>query len=213
MRHAELDGLAGWVLQVIETGGELGVLALVTLENVFPPIPSEVVLPLAGFLAGQGSLSLAGVLVAATAGSLLGALLLYWAGASLGADRLRRAAERVPLMDGDDIDRAHDWFGRHGRSAVLFGRLVPGVRSLVSVPAGVARMPLWHFTAYTVLGSGAYNAVLVLLGHQLGRRWTSVGRYSGPINSTVYVLLGLGLAYAVARRLRKRRAAGLRPPR
>lgn len=213
MRRTELGGLAGWVLDVIDTVGALGVLGLVTLENVFPPIPSEVVLPLAGFLAGQGSLSLVAVLVAATAGSLVGALLLYWAGAALGADRLRRAAERVPLMDGDDIDRAQQWFVRHGRSAVLVGRLVPGVRSLVSIPAGVARMPLWPFAAYTVLGSGAYNAVLVLLGHQLGSRWTTVGRYSDPINAVVYVLLGLGLAYAVARRLRKRRASGVSPGR
>ena len=157
------------MLDVIDAMGAVGVAALVALENLFPPLPSEVVLPLAGFLAGQGKLSLAAVLVAATVGSVVGALVLYWAGAALGRDRMRRIAERLPLMDADDVDRAQGWFDRHGRSAVLVGRLVPGVRSLVSIPAGIARMPLLPFLGYTTLGSAAYNAVLVLLGHQLGQ--------------------------------------------
>jgi membrane protein DedA with SNARE-associated domain len=202
---ADLGGLAGWVLDVIDAMGAVGVAALVALENLFPPLPSEVVLPLAGFLAGQGKLSLAAVLVAATVGSVVGALVLYWAGAALGRDRMRRIADRLPLMDADDVDRAQGWFDRHGRSAVLVGRLVPGVRSLVSIPAGIARMPLLPFVGYTTLGSAAYNAVLVLLGHQLGSRWTSVERYSDPINYGVYGLIAVGLLVAVARRARHRR--------
>ena len=202
---ADLGGLAGWVLDVIDAMGAAGVAALVALENLFPPLPSEVVLPLAGFLAGQGKLSLAAVLVAATVGSVVGALVLYWAGAALGEDRMRRIAERLPLMDADDVDRAQGWFDRHGRSAVLLGRLVPGVRSLVSIPAGVARMPLLPFLGYTTLGSAAYNAVLVLLGHQLGRRWTSVETYSDPINYGVYALIALGILVAVLRRAKHRR--------
>ena len=202
---ADLGGLAGWVLDVIDAMGAVGVAALVALENLFPPLPSEVVLPLAGFLAGQGKLSLAAVLVAATVGSVVGALVLYWAGAALGRDRMRRIAERLPLMDADDVDRAQGWFDRHGRSAVLFGRLVPGVRSLVSIPAGIARMPLLPFLGYTTLGSAAYNAVLVLLGHQLGSRWRSVEKYSDPINYGVYALIVLGILVAVLRRARHRR--------
>jgi membrane protein DedA with SNARE-associated domain len=202
---ADLGGLAGWVLDVIDAMGAVGVAALVALENLFPPLPSEVVLPLAGFLAGQGKLSLAAVLVAATIGSVVGALVLYWAGAALGAGRMRRIAERLPLMDADDVDRAQGWFDRHGRSAVLVGRLVPGVRSLVSIPAGIARMPLLPFLGYTTLGSAAYNAVLVLLGHQLGSRWTSVEKYSDPINYGVYGLILLGVLVAVLRRARHRR--------
>ena len=108
-------------------------------------------------------------------------------------------------MDADDVDRAQGWFDRHGRTAVLIGRLIPGVRSLISIPAGVARMPLVPFVAYTTLGSAAYNAVLVLLGQQLGRRWTSVERYSDPINYAVYALIVLGIVIAVARRARHRR--------
>ena len=202
---ADLGGLAGWVLDVIDAMGAVGVAALVALENLFPPLPSEVVLPLAGFLAGQGKLSLAAVLVAATVGSVVGALVLYWAGAALGRDRMRRIADRLPLMDADDVDRAQGWFDRHGRSAVLVGRLVPGVRSLVSIPAGIARMPLLPFVGYTTLGSAAYNAVLVLLGHQLGSRWTSVEKYSDPINYGVYGLIVVGVLVAVLRRARHRR--------
>lgn len=201
----ELTGLAGWVLDVIDRLGAVGVAALVALENLFPPLPSEVVLPLAGFLAGQGRMSLAVVLVAATVGSVVGAVILYWAGAALGRERMRRLADRVPLMDADDVDRAQGWFDRHGRSAVLIGRMVPGVRSLISIPAGVARMPLPAFLTYTTLGSATYNAVLVVLGHQLGSRWTDVERYSDPINYTVYALIGLGVALVVVRRLRQRR--------
>lgn len=202
----DLSGLAGWVLDVIQSMGAVGVAALVALENVFPPLPSEVVLPLAGFLAGQGKLSLLAVLVAATVGSVVGALVLYWAGAALGRSRLRGIAERTPLMDADDVDRAQGWFDRHGRSAVLMGRLVPGVRSLISIPAGVSRMSLLPFLAYTTLGSAAYNAVLVLLGHQLGSRWTSVEKYSDPINYGVYALIALGIVVAVLRRAKHRRA-------
>ena len=201
----DLSGLAGWVLDVIQAMGAVGVAALVALENLFPPLPSEVILPLAGFLAGQGKLSLAAVLVAATVGSVVGALVLYWAGAALGRERLRRIAERTPLMDADDVDRAQAWFDRHGRTAVLAGRLVPGVRSLISIPAGVSRMPLLPFLAYTTLGSAAYNAVLVLLGHQLGSRWTSVEKYSDPINYGVYALIALGILVAVLRRAKHRR--------
>jgi membrane protein DedA with SNARE-associated domain len=201
----DLGGLAGWVLDVIQAMGPVGVAVLVALENVFPPLPSEVILPLAGFLAGQGKLSLAAVLVAATVGSVLGALVLYWAGAALGRERLRRLAERTPLMDADDVDRAQDWFDRHGRTAVLVGRLVPGVRSLISIPAGVARMPMLPFLGYTTLGSAAYNAVLVLLGQQLGRRWTSVEKYSDPINYAAYALIALGILVAVLRRAKHRR--------
>jgi membrane protein DedA with SNARE-associated domain len=209
--ESELSGLAGWVLDVIDALGALGVGALVALENLFPPLPSEVVLPLAGFLSGQGRMSFAAVLLAATAGSVAGALVLYWAGAGIGVERLRRVADRVPLMDASDVDKAQGWFVRHGRTAVLVGRLVPGVRSLISIPAGVARMPMVPFLVFTAIGSGVYNALLVGLGHQLGSRWTSVEQYSDAINVGVYAALALGLLLAVVRRLRQRRGDAARP--
>jgi membrane protein DedA with SNARE-associated domain len=206
----QLGGLVGWVLSVVEALGAVGVGLLVALESVFPPLPSEVVLPLAGFLAGQGKLGFAAVLLWATAGSLVGALALYWLGAALGADRLKRLADRIPLVAARDVQRAESWMVRHGVWAVLLGRMVPGVRSLVSIPAGVARMPLWLFTVLTVVGSAIWNALFIGLGYLLGNRWTEVGNYSDVIN---YVVIG-GLVVIViglfARRAARRRR-GLDP--
>lgn len=206
----ELGGLVGWVLDVIEALGAVGVGLLVALESVFPPIPSEVVLPLAGFLAGQGRMSFAAVVAAATAGSLAGALVLYWLGAALGTDRLERLAERVPLMDRRDVRRADAWMARHGSSAVLLGRMVPGVRSLVSIPAGVRRMPLWRFSLLTTAGSAVWNVLFVSLGFLLGEQWTQVGEYSDLLNYLVVGALALAVSLVAARRLRRRRA-GLDP--
>jgi membrane protein DedA with SNARE-associated domain len=170
---------------------------------VFPPIPSELVLPLAGFLAGQGRLSLPLVIGAATLGSVVGALLLYAAGATLGRARLERIADRLRLVDGHDLDRAEQWFGRHGGKAVLIGRLVPVVRSLISVPADVERMPLARFTLYTAAGSGAYNTALVCAGYLLGNRWRTVGRYSDYINDTIIAAGAVSIAVFVVRRSRR----------
>jgi membrane protein DedA with SNARE-associated domain len=206
----ELGGLVGWVLDVIEALGAVGVGLLVALESVFPPIPSEVVLPLAGFLAGQGRMSFAAVVAAATAGSLAGALVLYWLGAALGTDRLERLADRVPLMDRRDVRRADAWMARHGSSAVLLGRMVPGVRSLVSIPAGVRRMPLWRFSLLTTAGSAVWNVLFVSLGFLLGEQWTQVGEYSDLLNYLVVGALALAVSLVAARRLRRRRA-GLDP--
>ncbi|HWG93993.1 MAG TPA: DedA family protein [Mycobacteriales bacterium] len=201
----DLTGLAGFVADVVAALGPVGVFVLVLGENLFPPIPSEVVLPLSGFLAGQGRMSVVAVLVAATLGSVLGALLLYALGAKVGAARLARVLDRLPLTGSEDLDRAQDWFGRHGGTAVLGGRLVPGVRSLVSIPAGVAGMPLARFTLYTTLGSGVWNAVLVVLGFQLGQRWTTVGEYSDLLSAAVLGGLGAALAWVLVRRYRRAR--------
>lgn len=206
----QLGGLVGWVLDVIETLGAVGVGLLVALESVFPPIPSEVVLPLAGFLSGSGRMDFVAVCVWATAGSLVGALALYWLGAALGADRLARLADRIPLMDGRDVERAETWMRRHGAWAVLLGRMVPGVRSLVSIPAGVQRMPLWLFSVLTVLGSAIWNVLFVGLGYLLGDRWSQVGEYSDLINYGVIGAIVLAVVAVAGRRLRRRRR-GLDP--
>src|SRR3954454_9773530 len=122
---SELSGLTGWTASVIESLGELGVGLLVALENVVPPIPSEIVLSLGGYLAAEGRVTLVLVLIAATAGSVVGALVLYWLGYALGEDRLSRWLDRIPLVDADDLTKADRWFERHARSAVLFGRCAP----------------------------------------------------------------------------------------
>ncbi|WP_318241263.1 DedA family protein [Cellulomonas avistercoris] len=189
----ELTGLAGWVVSVIETLGPVGVGLLVALENLFPPIPSEVVLPVAGYVASQGGMSLAWAIVAATVGAVVGAWALYGLGVTLGRARIRRWLEKIPLMEPEDLDRAEQWFDRHGGAAVLVGRCVPVVRSLISVPAGVERMNLGRFTLYTLVGSAVWNGGLVWAGHLLGSQWDDIGRYSDWLNAVVYAVIGVVL--------------------
>jgi membrane protein DedA with SNARE-associated domain len=202
----ELTGLAGWVVSVVDALGPAGVGLLVALENVFPPIPSEVVLPVAGYVASQGRMSLLWALVGATAGAVLGAMLLYGLGVWLGRERLRRWLERIPLMEVEDLDRAESWFDRHGGAAVLIGRCVPVVRSLVSVPAGLERMPVPRFLLYTLIGSTVWNTGLVVAGYVLGSQWEDVGRYSDWINYAVYAAIVFVVVRFVVTRLRRRRA-------
>jgi membrane protein DedA with SNARE-associated domain len=204
---AELTGLAGWVVSVVETLGPIGVGLLVALENLFPPIPSEVVLPVAGYVASQGHMSLAWAIIGATAGAVLGAWALYALGAWFGRDRLRRWLDRMPLMEVEDLDKAEAWFTRHGGAAVLIGRCVPVVRSLVSIPAGLEKMPLGKFLLYTTIGSAVWNSALVTAGYVLGAQWENVGHYSDYINYTVYAVIVILLAKFVIGRLRKHRAA------
>lgn len=199
-------GIGEFITNVIDALGPLGVLVLIALESVVPPIPSEVILPLAGFLVGQGRMSFFGVLGGATAGSVLGALVLYGLGRRLGRGGMERLARKVPLLETDDLDRAQGWFDRHGGEAVLIGRLVPGVRSFISIPAGIERMPVWKFAAYTALGSAAWNAALIGLGWWLGARWQEVGEYLQYVEYAVLVALVGAVGWFVWRRLRRRRA-------
>lgn len=203
----DLTGLSGWVADVIAALGAWGVGFLTLLETVFPPIPSEIVLPLAGFLSQQGRMGLLSVLVASTSGSLIGAWLLYWMGAALGSQRSARLLGRLPLVGEEDVHEAEDWFRRHGRSAVFFGRLVPGVRSLISLPAGTARMPVATFTFFTLAGSAVWNCLLVGLGYGLGTQWQRVEQYAQYLDYLVIGALVVVVLLLVRRQLRKRRAA------
>lgn len=200
-------GLTGWVIDVVARLGEFGVGALTLLETIFPPIPSEVVLPLAGYLANRGRLDVVGVLVASTVGALLGALVLYALGARLGTRRATALLARLPLLDQEDVERAAGWFDRHGSGAVFTGRLVPGVRSLISLPAGASRMSLVRFTVLTLAGSALWNSLLIGGGYALGTRYAMVERYSTVLDYVVVVAVVLSITLLVRRRLRKRRAA------
>ena len=196
----EAGAIVGWVVGLMEALGAPGVGLAIALENLFPPIPSEAILPLAGFGSSQGDLGLVEVILWATLGSLVGALALYGLGAWLGRERFRRLAGRVPLVKVSDIDRTEAWFRRHGTKAVLLGRMVPIFRSFISVPAGIERMRLPVFVVLTTLGSAVWNTVFVLLGYHLGEQWHVVEGYVG-IGSKV-VLAGIALAcvwFVVAR--------------
>ncbi len=202
------SGLSGAVIAVVERLGAVGAGLLTLLETVFPPIPSEVVLPLAGYLAGRGDLDFAAVLAAATVGSVAGALLLYGAGLRLGRDRATALLCRLPLVEERDVLRAEGWFDRHGQTAVLVGRLVPGVRSLVSLPAGAQRMPLWRFTLLTAVGSLVWNTLLVGAGALLGRQYQVVEQYADVLNYAVTAVVVVLVVWFVTRRLRRRRREG-----
>ena len=203
----QLGGLTGWVASVIEALGEAGVGLLVALENLIPPIPSEIVLSMAGYLAGAGRVNVVLVALAATAGSVLGALALYWLGYALGEDRLRRWLDRIPLVDSDDLDTADRWFERHERGAVLLGRMAPVVRSLVSIPAGANHMPLREFTLLTTLGSGIWNCLFIGGGYALGSRWQQLETYSTYFDYAILAFFVVAIGAWVTRKVRKRRRA------
>jgi membrane protein DedA with SNARE-associated domain len=204
MAEAELKGLTGWTASVIDSLGELGVGLLVALENLVPPIPSEIVLSMAGYLASAGRVNVALVAIAATAGSVVGALALYWLGYALGEDRLRRWLDRIPLVDASDLDTADRWFEKHEKSAVLFGRMAPVVRSLVSIPAGANHMRLGRFTLLTALGSGVWNCLFVGAGYALGTRWQQIEQYSTWFDYAIGLVFVIAI---VAWVVKKRRAA------
>jgi membrane protein DedA with SNARE-associated domain len=194
-----------WITRTMESLGYWGIALLMFLENLFPPIPSELIMPLAGFVAGQGKLAFWGVVAAGLLGSLVGQLPLYYLGRYVGEARLKRWADRYGhwlTVGADDIDRAKGWFERHGGGAVLVCRLVPGVRSLISIPAGMARMPLPSFMLYSAVGMGVWTVVLAFLGRLLGQNYSAVERYLGP---TTYVVLGVIAVVAVVWVLRRKR--------
>ena len=197
------------MFSIVDRLGAAGVGLLILLENLIPPIPSEVVLPLAGFRSRTGTLALVPVWIAATAGSVLGALLLYWLGVWLGYDRLHRLARHrwFVVASRRDIERGRELFERHGGKVVLLARFVPFLRSVVSIPAGIAGMPLPRFLLLTAIGSGVWNAVFIGLGWILGDHWDRVQGWLGPVSYVVVALVVVGLGILVVRRLRSREAA------
>ncbi|MBV0893217.1 DedA family protein [Paracoccus sp. Z118] len=179
-----------WILSVIEGWGYPGVFALMLLENVFPPIPSEVIMPLAGYLTATGALSFIPTVLAGTAGSVVGTLLWFWLGRALGSERLKRWAARYGrwmTVSPSDIETAEGWFRRHGGAAVFLGRMVPAVRTLISVPAGIARMPMRKFLAYTIAGSLLWTLLLAGAGLLLENQYHRVADVIDPISSFVVV--------------------------
>ena len=204
---SSLGGLTGWVASVIESLGEVGVGLLVALENLIPPIPSEIVLSMAGYLASAGRVNVVLVAIAATAGSVLGALALYWLGYALGEDRLRRWLDRIPLVDADDLNLADRWFERHEKGAVFFGRMAPVVRSLVSIPAGANHMKLGTFTLLTTIGSGIWNCLFIGGGYALGSRWQRLEQYSSYFDYAIMAFFAVAVGSWVIKKVRKRRRA------
>lgn len=200
-----------WIVQIMETLGEPGVGVLVLLENLFPPIPSEVILPLAGFTANKGEFTLLAVIVWATIGSVLGAIALYYVGVLLGRERVRHIAERMPLVDVSDVDKTEAWFIKYETKAVLIGRMVPIFRSLISIPAGVERMNMPLFILYTAIGSLAWNTALVVAGYLLGANFGLVETYVSYLQYVVIFVVIAGVAWFVYHKLHKKKPRQTKP--
>lgn len=181
--------------RLIESGGYWGVLALTFIETIFPPIPSELFMPMAGYVAARGPMTLAGVIAAGTLGSLAGAWFWYALGRAIGLDRARQLAARHGrwlTLHPRDIDKGAAWFEAHGGPVVLFGRMVPAIRSVVSVPAGIAHMPVRRFLLYSGIGSFLWTTLLMTAGYRLGEDFDKVAVWAGPVSNGVVTLLIVG---------------------
>lgn len=204
-----LSGLIDWVVNLMTILGAPGAGIAVFLENLFPPIPSEVILPLAGFTVARGGFSFISAVIWSTAGSVLGALVLYWLGRAFGEDRLKEIADRMWLVEAEDVSKATEFFERHGKASVFFGRFVPGVRSLISIPAGIAEMSKGVFLLWTTLGSVIWNATLIGLGYWLGGRYHLVAdvidQYSTVIYILIAVLIVVGIVMLIRRRIKRKK--------
>lgn len=200
-----LQNIIDWVISVMEAIGSPGVGLAVFLENVFPPIPSEVILPLAGFTASQGSINVVAAFIWATVGSLTGAYFLYYLGAAIGANRLRKIAAWMWLVKVEDVDNALAWFDKYGKASILIGRVIPGIRSLISIPAGIDRMNPLTFGLYTLLGSSIWNALLIYCGWVLGENWEAVEGVIDQYSKVVYALVALALVAVFIWLLRRAR--------
>jgi membrane protein DedA with SNARE-associated domain len=194
--------MASWVMGVVSASGYLGIVGLMFVENIFPPIPSELIIPLAGYMATQEHLHLGLVILAATAGAVLGALPLYYLGRSWGEERVKAFADRYGrwlTASRADVEAAKRWFDRHGAAATFFCRLVPGMRSFISIPAGIARMSLPAFLGYTAAGAGLWTALLACVGYLIGSQFRKVGDYLDPVSWVVFGIIAAVYLYRVAR--------------
>lgn len=194
--------MAEWITGFISEYGYGALIGLMLLENIFPPIPSELIMPFAGYAAARGDLHPVGVVAAGTVGSLLGAVAWYAVGCWVGADRLKQFAARRGrwlTLAPADVDHAQRWFDRFGGFAVCVGRLIPAVRSIISVPAGIARMRLDRFLLWSTLGTSAWSGLLVLLGYELGTRFSDVERWLTPVSWAVIAIALGAYFYRLAR--------------
>jgi membrane protein DedA with SNARE-associated domain len=188
------------VTSIVEKTGYAGVFLLMLAENVFPPFPSEVIMPLAGFTAASGDLHIVGVALAGSMGSLIGALLWYYVGRRIGIERLKQWAERHGrwmAVHPEELEHATAWFRRHCGKAVLLGRLLPTVRTLISVPAGITEMSLGRFLIYSAIGSALWASGLAAAGYLLESEYERVAGYLNPVANIVFAAIALTYLYRV----------------
>lgn len=197
-----------WITSTMNSLGYWGIGLLMFLENLFPPIPSELIMPLAGFTVAKGRMEFVPVVVAGTVGTMLGALPWYYIGMTLGEKRITRLADRYGKWLGissKDIREARSWFTKHGNKAVFFCRLVPGVRTLISLPAGMSSMPLVPFVLYSTLGTLSWVCLLTYAGYFLGDKYELVDEYLGPVSKIVLLALIAAFVFWLIKRNLKRK--------
>ena len=198
-----------FILHIIEQFGYFGVFFLILIENVFPPIPSEVILLISGFFSSYTSLSVFYMILASTLGSFLGAIILYYIGKIFNKERLKKIVNgrlgKILFLKEKDIDKADEWFDNKGNKSVFFCRFVPIVRSLISIPAGMSEMPMGKFIIYTICGSMIWNTVLICLGYRLGSSWEYVLTILDKYQMVVIVILVIIFGYVIIKFYRKKR--------
>ncbi|MDF2566986.1 MAG: DedA family protein [Oscillospiraceae bacterium] len=199
-----------WVINIMESFGYVGILLLIAVENIFPPIPSEVILTLGGFMTTKSDMNIFLVYLFATVGSVAGAIVLYALGRFLTEERLGKLIDKfgkVLRLKREDLRRAESWFLRHGNRTVFFCRFIPIIRSLISIPAGMSNMNFWKFLSLTTAGTAIWNVVLVTLGKLAGDQWQKISEYFNTyskITLVVLIVIGAGVAVWVIRKLKNR---------
>jgi membrane protein DedA with SNARE-associated domain len=197
--------MTAWVISLMSSLGYWGIALLMFLENLFPPIPSELIMPLAGFTVAQGKMNFWGAVFAGTVGTMAGTYAWYYLGRLVNYQRLQAGAERYGKwirVSAHDIDRVNDWFNKYGTKAVFFGRMVPGIRTLISLPAGINNMPFTTFTIYSTVGTLLWTLALTTAGFLLGENYASIEQYLAPISKLViFGLIGL-IGYWIFRQIR-----------
>ena len=205
-----MDQMSEWVLGIMAKFGYFGIIFAMFAENVFPPIPSEVIMPAAGFAASKGDMSIVLVILTGTLCAVLGALPLYYLGHKFDEPRLVEFTEKYGkyvFIKPTDITDANAWFDKHGKMAVFFGRMVPGVRSLISIPAGMNKMSLLPFLALTALGASIWTAILALAGYYLGQNYDAVAGVLAPYSKAIGILIVVVIGLLIKRRLSYRKKA------
>lgn len=200
--------MENWIIEMMNSYGYIGILLLIALENIFPPIPSEVILTFSGFLTTTSDATIVGVIIFSTIGSVVGAIVLYGIGLLLDVHRLEKIVDKwghILRLTRKDIRKADAWFHKFGAWAVLIGRLVPLVRSLISIPAGMAHMNFGVFLLFTTIGSLIWNSILVNVGATVGSSWGTIAGYMDTYSNVVVVILGILLLLFVIRYIRSRR--------
>lgn len=188
--------MESWITSIMEQFGYLGIALLILLENVFPPIPSEVILTFGGFMTTKSELTIVGVVIASTIGSVVGAVILYWIGRILNVDRLERIIEKwgkYLRLTKEDVRKADAWFDKYGPWTVFFCRFIPLIRSLISIPAGMSGMNQWLFFLLTTLGTLIWNLVLVIVGAKVGDNWHQIVNYMDVYSNFMYAIIAIGI--------------------